>query len=116
MQIEGINVVFLWVRDVDRALNWYTNVLGLEAGPRYGDWQEFNVPGGTRFAVHGGRTEAGQPTAVVAFGVPDLAEAMAHMAGAGATPIGEITDTGAARFATYVDPDGNQVQLLEKNA
>ena len=41
---------------------------------------------------------------------------MAHMAGAGATLVDEITDTGAARFATYADPDGNQVQLLERTA
>ncbi len=116
MQINGLNVVFFWVRDVDQALTWYKNVLGLETGPRHGDWQEFHMSGETRFAIHGGRPEAGPPTAVAAFGVPDLAEAMAEMAEAGATPIDEITDTGVARFVTYTDPDGNQVQLLEETA
>jgi predicted enzyme related to lactoylglutathione lyase len=26
----------------------------------------------------------------------------------------EITDTGAARFTTFTDPDGNEIQLLER--
>ncbi len=26
----------------------------------------------------------------------------------------EVTDTGMARFTTYLDPDGNEVQLLER--
>ena len=114
MRIDGIGVVFFWVADLDTSVAWYTEVLGLTAGPRYGDWQEFAIDGGTGFALHGGRLDGGPATAVVAFNTPDLQTAIDELAGWGAVPIDEITDTGAARFVTFSDPDGNKVQLLER--
>ncbi len=116
MRIDGIDVVFFWVDDLDTSVAWYTEVLGLNAGPRYGDWQEFAVDGGTRFALHGGRLAGGPATAAVAFNTPDLRAAIDELAGRGAVPIDEVTDTGAALFVTFSDPDGNHVQLLERRA
>ena len=31
-----IDTVFIWVSDVDRALGFYRDVLGIAPGPRYG--------------------------------------------------------------------------------
>ena len=40
---------------------------------------------------------------------------MSRLAADGITPTDrEVTDTGMARFTTYLDPDGNEVQLLER--
>ncbi len=114
MDVQGIDVVFFWVADVERSVAWYTQVLGIEAGPRYGDWQEFRVSGPTRFAVHGGAVGGETSNAVVAFRVADLGEAMRGLADRGVEPVDSITDTGSARFVTYVDPDGNRVQVLER--
>ena len=91
MRIDGIDVVFFWVDDLDTSVAWYTEVLGLNAGPRYGDWQEFAVDGGTRFALHGGRLAGGPATAAVAFNTPDLRAAIDEMAARGAVPIDEVT-------------------------
>lgn len=114
MKPLGIDVVFYWVSDLDRVLPFYTDVLGLVAGPRHGDWQELEIGGPTRFALHAGAGERPLPTATVAFSVDSLAEAMAELAGSGHHPIDGITDTGPARFATYLDPEGNPVQVLER--
>jgi len=71
--------------------------------------------GRTRFGLHQGEREREDPTAAIAFGVPDLDAEMTRLADVGIDPIdGEVTDTGAARFVTYCDPDGNEVQLLER--
>jgi len=42
-----------------------------------------------------------------------LAAAMDEMADGGSTPLDGVTDTGAARFVMYADPDGNQIQLIQ---
>lgn len=114
MKPERIEVVFYWVTDLNAVLPFYTDVLGLEAGPRYGDWQEFHLGGTARFALHGGAQPRTGPTAAVSFAVESLEEAMSDLAVAGHHPTDEVTDTGAARFVTYEDPEGNPVQLLER--
>ncbi len=113
MNIEGIDVVFYWVTDLDRALEFYTGALGIGAGQRHGTWQEMNVPGTTRFALHGGSPANRSVNAVVSFVVSDLETAMAELAVKGHEPTVEITDTGRARFAEYADPDGNLIHILE---
>ncbi len=85
MEVQGIDVVFFWVADVDRSVAWYTQ-MDIEAGPRYGDWQELRVPGPTRFAVHGGAAGEVNPNAVVAFRVANLDEAIRDLADRGIEP------------------------------
>ncbi len=113
MNIEGIDVVFYWVTDLDRALGFYTDALSIGPGPRHGTWQEMVVPGPTRFALHGGSTGNRSVNAIVSFVGPDLEAAMPELAVKGHEPTVEVTNTGQARFAEYADPDGNLVHILE---
>lgn len=113
MQIRGINVVFHWVTDLDRATAYYRDVLGLTPGPRFGDWQEFSIDGPTRFAIHGGSKPVERPTAQLSFTIDDLDAAIEHMTSQGSAPLGGVTNTGSNRFADFADPDGNVFQLLE---
>lgn len=109
-----VDTVFVWVTDLDRSVAWYRH-LGIEAGPRYGAWQNMLLDGETRFALHQGRRDRGPSTAVPSFRIHDLESEMARLAELGIVPTdAEITDTGVARFITYADPDGNHVQLLER--
>lgn len=109
-----LDTVFVWVTDLDRALAWYSR-LGIEAGPRYGAWQNMEVDGETRFALHeGDRPESGS-TAVPSFRVGDLDGEIRRLQTLGIEPTDlDITDTGVVRFTTFTDPDGNQIQLLER--
>jgi catechol 2,3-dioxygenase-like lactoylglutathione lyase family enzyme len=111
----AIDTVFVWVTDLDRSVEWYRS-LGIEPGARFGAWQAMVTDGETRFALHEGERPEGPPTAVIALAVADLDAEMGRLAGLGISPIDGITDTGAARFTTYADPDGNQIQLLERRA
>jgi predicted enzyme related to lactoylglutathione lyase len=51
---------------------------------------------------------------VISFRVPDLRAEIERLAGEGIAPIDEVTDSGTARFVTFADPDGNEIQLLER--
>jgi len=109
-----LDTVFIWVNDLEISLPWYRS-LGLEPGALYGPWQEMTLGGDTRFALHQGNRPPGESTAVPSFRVADLDSEIARLAKAGVTPSDrEITNTGAARFITFADPDGNQIQLIER--
>ncbi len=109
-----VDTVFVWVTDLERSNDWYAR-LGIEAGPAHGPWQTMILDGDTRFALHQGERAEGQSTAVPSFRVDDLDTEISRLADLDITPTDpEITDTGMARFTTFTDPDGNEVQLLER--
>jgi predicted enzyme related to lactoylglutathione lyase len=109
-----VDTVFVWVTDLPRAVEWY-ELLGIAAGPNYGDWQSMETSSQAQFALHRGARGPGAATAVVAFGVEDLEAEISRLAAVGIMPADEaVTDTGVAKFITYNDPDGNDIQLLER--
>jgi catechol 2,3-dioxygenase-like lactoylglutathione lyase family enzyme len=111
--IGEIDHIYYWVSDMDAAVAFYGDTLGLSLVRRDGDeWAEFEA-GPIRFALHGG---AEQPSAsgTVVLRVHDLDAARMVLRGRGALldeHVGEVE--GFARFATVRDPDGNPVQLIE---
>ena len=114
MQVSHIDTVFLWVGDLDRAVAWYRDRLGIEPGPRYGRWQSMTLGGETVFALHQGPGGHAAVNAVVGFRVDDLDAAIATLAASGIEPVdANVTDTGYKRFTTFSDPDGNHIQLVE---
>ena len=113
MPIQGIDHVYYWTRDMDAAVGFYRDVVGLTLVRRDGnDWAEFEA-GPVRLALHGTEDQTpGSGTAV--FRVDDLDEERASLERRGAVfdaYVGEVE--GFARFATFHDPDGNPVQLIE---
>lgn len=108
-----VDTVFIWVTDLDESLGWY-KAIGFEPGPRYNTWQVMTVDGETRFALHQGIRSEGPSTAVISFRVDDLEAEVARLDGQGIRPLDEMTDSGTARFVTFADPDGNEIQLLER--
>lgn len=107
--------VYYWVTDLDRAVAFYRDVLGLPLASREGDeWAEFGA-GGTRFALHaagpGREPRLGGATAV--FEVGDLDAAKAELSGQGVVFGHEGAVESYARFASFTDPDGNTLQIIE---
>lgn len=108
--------IYYWTSDMDRGVRFYQDVLGLSLVRRDGgEWALFDT-GAVGFALHGatqGRpVQAGGATAV--FRVDDLEAARRSLEARGATfdeHVGEVE--GFARFASFRDPDGNVVQLIE---
>jgi predicted enzyme related to lactoylglutathione lyase len=116
MSLGRIDHVYYWTVDMDRAVKFYQEVLGLELLRRDGsNWAMFDA-GPVRLALHGaieGRPiETGGATAV--FAVDDLDASRVALEERGVEfdeHVGEVE--GYARFATLRDPDGNRVQIIE---
>jgi lactoylglutathione lyase len=112
--VSRINVVYLYVRDLERSLAFYRDVLGI---PLAGDehWAEATTANGVRFALHATETEVelGSGTLRVDFEVADVDAAAARLREAG-VEVGEIErdDWGAA--CEFVDPDGYRLHLFEQ--
>lgn len=109
-----VDTVFVWVTDLERSVAWYAE-MGIAAGRGYGDWQSMEIAGPTHFALHRGNRPPGQSTGGIAFAVEDLDAEVARLAVLGIEPVDDtVTDTGVSRFTTFRDPDGNDIQLLER--
>ena len=113
--VDRLDHVYYWVGEMDRAVAFYRDVLGLDLVRRDGDnWAVFDA-GGRQFALHGaveGRPlSPGGATAV--FSVADLDGARARLSELGVEFGHEGDVAGYARFASFKDPDGNTVQLIE---
>jgi catechol 2,3-dioxygenase-like lactoylglutathione lyase family enzyme len=110
--ITGIDTVFVWVRDIDKSVEWYQR-FGIAAGSRHGVWQSMSLPGPIVFALHQGLRPPGDSMTVIAFAVTGLESEIDRLSLLGINQVGSTTDTGAKRFATFSDPDGNELQLSQ---
>jgi catechol 2,3-dioxygenase-like lactoylglutathione lyase family enzyme len=114
--LRRVDHVWFWVADMNRAVDFYTGRLGLQLRMRHGnDWAE--VDGGDiRIGLHGGPGADASPTpgGTVVFEVDDLDLAKAGLEQRSLAfdeHLGEVP--GYARYASFTDPDGNSMQLIE---
>ncbi len=113
--VNELDHVYYWTADMDRSVAFYRDVLGLRLIRREGEsWAMFDA-GGRQFALHG--AVEGRPVrpggAAAVFAVHDLDRAKARLAERGVELEHEGDVEGYARFASFLDPDGNTVQIIE---
>jgi catechol 2,3-dioxygenase-like lactoylglutathione lyase family enzyme len=113
MTVGDLDHVYYWVGDMDAAVAFYTDVLGLTPRMRAGnEWAEFDAPP-VVLALHGSEGKA-PGSGTVVFRVTDLDISRSELTRRGAVfdeHVGEVE--GHARFATFRDPSGNPLQIIE---
>lgn len=113
---SGVATVWVPVDDMDRAVRFYTDVLGLELGDRQGDeWAEISANGvtiglnGRERAGSGGGSGGG---AVISFQPDgDLDGEVGALRERGVEFTGEISDHPWGRIAPFQDSEGNALQF-----
>ncbi len=111
--VSKVSVVYLYVRDMERSLAFYRDLLGIPLEGD-GDWQEANL-GGTRFALHKTHEGIGEPssgTIHVSLQVADADAAAEQLRAAGI----ETKETMRDEWGTaieVVDPDGYEIYLFQ---
>jgi lactoylglutathione lyase len=111
--VSRINVVYLYVSEMERSLRLYRDVLGIPLEGD-GDWQEASL-GGTRFALHRTREGVGMlssGTVHINLEVADV-DGVAERLRAAGVEVGESMrdDWGSALELT--DPDGYRLYLFQ---
>ena len=115
--VSGLNVVYLYVRDIERSAAFYRDVLGipLELDDSDPHWAEARLRNGLRFALHtwhGAAAEVGGGTVRLNFEVANVDEAAERLREAG-VEVGEIHREDYGSHAEFVDPDGYRFDIFE---
>ena len=113
---KGGNVT-LMVADMDRAVEFYAQQLGLELKVRYGnEWAEVVAPGIT-LGLHQARgpITRSEPNIGISIGleVDDIEAAVEVLHAKGILFPSAIRETDDLREASFVDPDGTSLYLAE---
>ncbi len=112
--VTGLSVVYLYVKDMERAKAFYRDVLGRDLrGDEH--WAETTLRGGVRFALHEWHEGAEGPSAGginVDLEVPDIDAAAERLRAAG-VEVGEIQRAEYGSFATFADPEGYRLELFQ---
>lgn len=116
--VTDIELVYVYVTDLERSLVFYRDVLGipLERDAHGGDWVEARFPSGVRFALNGAH-EGAQPQApgsvVVDLRTTDLEAALERLKAAG-VPVLRLMRESWGSVAHVADPDGHRIDLYER--
>jgi catechol 2,3-dioxygenase-like lactoylglutathione lyase family enzyme len=115
----------LIVEDLDRALGFYTGVLGLRLGHRSGDFAQLDT-GATRLALYTRNAmaktlglslqapDANAPSFEIGFKVADVDAAVSELIARGAALVTAPTDRFWGQRTAYVrDPDGHLIELAQ---
>lgn len=118
MKIKGVDFVFYNVTDMQKALGFYRDTLGLKVLGEVGEkWNEFDTGNVTlSLGVYGAKpNKKGEKGNVsIALAVDDLAKAMEELKNKGVPVSMDLQDFPACGMAAIFDPDGNEVVLHQR--
>ena len=109
----GIAAVWVPVTDMDRAVRFYRDVLGLKVDSQSDDWSEIDA-NGLKLGLNGreGASGSADGGAVITF-QPDggIDDEVAELQGKGVEFTGGISDHEWGRIAPFKDSEGNDLQF-----
>jgi catechol 2,3-dioxygenase-like lactoylglutathione lyase family enzyme len=120
IEVQRVDYIRVPVTDMAEANHFYGELLGLERNPNStaDDWVEYETSNVT-LAVMTPHTHDYEftplPPGILAFGVPDVAEAKAKLEAAG-LQVNEMWDSGVCHGAGLRDPAGNPILLHHRYA
>ncbi|GIV03181.1 MAG: hypothetical protein KatS3mg015_2011 [Fimbriimonadales bacterium] len=106
------SVVWCPVEDMEGAVAFYRDVLGVEVVSENPYWSELRV-GGVRLALHQGGEGVQKGGWTVCLEVDDLEDLRKRLEAAGVECASEYHDTPSGPSLAFRDPDGNRLQALQ---
>jgi lactoylglutathione lyase len=117
--ITNIKYVCIYVSDFERSLAFFQDGLGLEMTYHEDHFAQFNTEGAILTIEKGGEKST-EPKdfkktgILIQFEVEDLDKTVGTLKSRNVKFTQDITEVDFGRIAVVVDPDGNQLQLLEQ--
>ena len=109
--IKGVAAVWLPTNDMQQAVAFYGDTLGLDVTEHDGDWSEVDA-NGVKIGLNSSESPSGDGGALIAF-QPDgeLEDEVQRLKDAGVEFPDEISEHPWGRIVPFKDPDGNDLQL-----
>ncbi len=110
--VQGVANVWLPVQDMERAVGFYRDVLGLDVEMESPEWSELDASGlsiGLNARESAGAKADGG--AVVTFRADDIEAEVESLKGKGAVFSGDVSSYEWGSVAPFKDSEGNDLQL-----
>jgi catechol 2,3-dioxygenase-like lactoylglutathione lyase family enzyme len=111
--------VTVYVSDMDRAVRFYTEILGLRLAYRFGNhWAAVEVGRGLTIGLHPESADmpAGRKGSMaigLELGGTAIEEAMSRLEAKGVRFHGDVIDSKGGKFVSFNDPDGHLIYLAQ---
>jgi predicted enzyme related to lactoylglutathione lyase len=115
----GVATVF--VSDMDRAVKFYTDILGLKLEYRFGNhWASIKAPSGMTIGLHPAseQSPAGRKGSItIGFSLDEpLDQAIERLKKLGVNFLGSVFQDDTSRIVYFADADGNEFYFIELSA
>jgi catechol 2,3-dioxygenase-like lactoylglutathione lyase family enzyme len=112
--MTDLGLVYVFVRDMDRSIEFYEDVFDLERGFRAGnDWTDL-LAGDVRVGLHGVESaDEWRPGGTLCFTVGSLDDRIRSLAQRGIPILHDGGGGDRPRFVEFADPDGNMLGFIE---
>ncbi|MGD9987207.1 VOC family protein [Pseudonocardia sp.] len=115
MSTSGLARAIVSVTDLDTALRFYRDVLGLSVTTRTGDVAFLPIPGGTELMLHERPSRPSDAAVALSFAVGDVDALTGAAVSAGCGVLDAPADQPwGERQAVLTDPDGHVVCLVSR--
>jgi predicted enzyme related to lactoylglutathione lyase len=117
MNVLGVDFISLEVSDLDKAVAFYRDVLGLELAGHWPDvpWAEFNVAPTTLALTEAPKDRELITGGSVALAVEDVGAAIAELQEAGVKVLLGPAESPVCNYALIADPDGNVLGIHRRH-
>ena len=116
--LKGLSVIMCQVSDMDRAVAFYRDVLGLKPGNVSPYWSDFEA-GGAKIGLHPPLKGSEAPYSIsgkgwiIGFATDDLAALKARLLESGAEIRDSYHDIPGGVILDFADPDGNALRAAQ---
>ena len=120
MKTKGMFLAWISVKNVSQAIKFYTDVVGLELKEYQKEFGWAELKGKDGYTLGIGQENSEDPikagaNAVLTVSVDDIEAAKTHYSKSGARLIGETIEVpGHVKLQTFIDNDGNTLQLVQE--
>ncbi|MEM2760312.1 MAG: VOC family protein [Nitrososphaerales archaeon] len=111
--LRKVGAVILLVSDIDRSIDFYQNVLGLELKSRSKEWTEF-IKNGTVLALHPTKfKDLRREGVLVGFKTSNLNDVYKKLKSKNVKFVKELTEEDFGKHMIITDPDGYMISIVE---
>ncbi len=112
--LKQISTLMVSVQDMNSAVGFYRDVLGLPLQVESQAWSQFDIGNGTILGLHGGGTGDARSGWLPSFAVDDIRNVREQVLGGGSTIARDFHNTPGGVTLEFTDPDGNVIGVINQ--